>query len=80
MLFVLALNISRAIAIATLLGTGSKASAMEAGACVKTIVLTRPIRRARDDATRFDAEERMLVTKKRLPSLPSSSPNLLWKK
>lgn len=76
----LARKISSAIAINRLLATGKRASAIDAGARVNTIVFTRPIRHAREDATRFEAEEMMVVTKKRLPSMLSSRPNFVWKK
>ena len=60
----------------TLLGNGTSVRAMEAGTWVKTIVLMRPIRRARDEAARLEALLKMLRTKKRVPRKPSARWNL----
>lgn len=38
------------------------------GRCVKTMVLMSPICFARDEATRFEMEDMMLVTKNRVPN------------
>lgn len=50
------------------------------GKWVKTMVLIRPIRLANEDAARFDIEDMMFVTKKRVPSWPSGRLNLRLKK
>ena len=47
---------------------------------MKTIVLTRPMRFAMDEATRLEIAEQMLVVKNRLPSVPSEMANLRVKK
>ena len=47
---------------------------------VKTMVRTRPMRFDMEDATRFDADDMILVTKNRVPRSPSASLNLRLKK
>ena len=47
---------------------------------MKTIVLTRPMRFAMDEATRLEIAEQMLVVKNKLPSVPSETANLRVKK
>ena len=61
-------------------GTGMRERAIAEGRCVKTIVLTRPIRLERDAATMEEAAERRPVVKKREPRAPSARLNLMWKK
>ena len=61
-------------------GRGMSARQMAEGRWVKTIVLMRPIRFDRDEATRLDAEVMMLVAKKSVPSCPSGRENLEVKK
>lgn len=53
---------------------------MDEGRWVKTIVLTLPIRLEMEEATREEAEEMILVVKKRVPSSPSAIANLVLKK
>lgn len=64
----------------TLDGRGMSARKIDDGRCVKTIVFTLPIRLEIDEATSEEAEEMMLVVKKRVPSSPSAIPNLELKK
>lgn len=62
------------------LGTGIKARKIEEGRCVNTIVLTLPIRFAREDATSIERAETKLVVKKTFPSCSSGRENLVLKK
>jgi hypothetical protein len=61
-------------------GTGIRERAIAEGRCVKTMVLTRPIRREREAAMMEEKAERRPVVKKREPSSPSGRLNLMWKK
>lgn len=76
MLLVDALKSNNAIETKTLLGSGMRASAIDAGMCVKTIALIKPMRFARAGAAKFDAEARSIPTKNRVPIVPSASRNL----
>lgn len=62
-------KISNAIAKIKLLGSGisASASAIDAGTWVKTMILIRPMRQAMEEAKRFEADDEMLVAKKREP-------------
>ena len=64
----------------TLFGSGIKAKKIADGKCVNTIVLIRPIRFEMEDATRFEMEDMMLLTKNRVPSCPSGRANFRVKK
>ena len=64
-LFVVERKISNVIAIVKLLGSSFGAGAIDAGIWVKTMVLIRPMRRAMKEATRFKANDKMLVAKKK---------------
>ncbi len=75
MLFVQARNAKSRTATTTLLGTGMRASAIEAGTWVSTIVLMSPIRRAIGAAAMLEVAESTLAMKNMLPSLPSLSLN-----
>ncbi len=73
-------SIKNAMEMPTLLGSGIRDRKMAEGRCVSTMVLTKPIRFAIDDATRFDADEMIFVVKNRVPSVPSETENLRLKK
>ena len=70
----------KVIAKPTLPGSGTKARKIADGKCVKTIVFTRPIRFAMDEATRLEIELAMFVVKNRLPRVPSATANFRLKK
>ena len=80
MLCVQARRIRNAIARMTFEGRGIRARQMADGRWVKTMVCTNPMRFDREEATRFEAEVMILVTKKRVPSWPSGRENLDVKK
>ncbi len=61
-------------------GKGMRARHTAEGRWVKTMVLTRPMRLAMEEATRLEADEMRFVTKKSVPSLPSASANFRLKK
>jgi hypothetical protein len=65
LLFVVERKASIAIAIIKLLGSGIGACVVDAGTWVKTMVLIRPMRRTMEEATRFKANDKMLVAKKK---------------
>ena len=59
---------------------GIRANAKAEGRCVKTMVLTRPMRFEREAARMEESAERMPVVKKREPRLAVDMLNLSWKK
>lgn len=63
-----------------LLDTGTKARRMAEGKCVKAMVLTFPIRRARAPAKRFESAATSQVREKVLPSVASLTLNFVVKK
>ena len=65
MLFVVERKIGIAVAVIKLLGRGIGASVIDAGIWVKTMVLIKPMRWAMEEATRFKANDKMLVAKKK---------------
>ena len=56
----------------TFLEMGIKAKKTEDGRCVKTMVLTSPIRLDKDEAARFENEDIRFVTLNRVPSIDGS--------
>ena len=61
-------------------GMGMRANAKAEGRCVKTIVLTRPMRFEREAARMDERAERRPVMKNREPSAALERSNFLWKK
>ncbi len=61
-------------------GTGMRANANAEGRCVKTIVLTRPMRFESEAARREETAERMPVMKNSEPSAALDMSNFSWKK
>jgi hypothetical protein len=61
-------------------GMGMRANAKAEGKCVKTMVLTRPMRFEREAARIEESAERMPVTKNREPRAAVDRLNFLWKK
>ena len=60
--------------------TGINERAIADGRCVKTMVLIRPIRLAREAATKDEIEDRMPATKNRVPRSPGCRLNFWLKK
>lgn len=60
--------------------TGINDRAMADGRCVNTIVLMRPIRLAREAATKDEIDDRMPATKNNVPRSPGCRPNVWLKK
>src|SRR5260370_34794329 len=55
--------------------SGTRMSRMLEGRCVKTIVLTRPKREARRDASSAEIPAKIFAQKKMTPSVPGFTPN-----